>query len=171
MTKNLEDFFDLPSDTEEEIEIEETKTLTKENVATELQPVHDAIALRDKIDAALETVSNFKQHDNEMDDIALKAIESYEQLMETGMNMTDMAAGNVFGNAAQMLKIAKDAKDSKVDRKLKQLDLMMKKLRLDQYDKKDEGGEDGSSESGMLMDRNEILAQVLKGIKDEQNLG
>ena len=31
--------------------------------------------------------------DSEMDDIAKQAVESYEQLMTLGMNMTDMAAG------------------------------------------------------------------------------
>ena len=147
MTKKLEDFFNL-----------EPKELTKENVIVEMQPIHDAIALRDKIDTALESVSNFKEHDIEMDDIAKQAIASYTQLMSVGMNMTDMAAGNVFGNAAQMLKIAKEAKDSKVDRKLKQVDMMLKKLRLDQQDKKDDSS-DGTETT--VLDRNELLAAIL----------
>jgi hypothetical protein len=67
------------------------------------------------------------------------------------MNMTDMAAGPVFNNAAQMLKIALEAKDSKVSRKLKQVDLMLKKSRLDKAN--------GvlSEEAGSQFDRNELL--------------
>lgn len=159
--KKLEEFFDLAAEFDDD-GIDDTiddAELTKENVSTALQPIHDAIALRDKIDHALETVSNFKEHDAEMDDIAAQAIESYTQLMQTGMNMTDMAAGNVFGNAAQMLRIAKDAKDSKVDRKLKQLDMMLKKVRLDQADAKLNGERPAD---GGIMDRNELLAAIIQ---------
>ena len=90
-----------------------------------------------------------------MDEIAKQAVESYEQLMTLGMNMTDMAAGPVFNNAANMLKIALEAKDSKVTRKLKQVDLMLKKERLDQTKKNSAG--DPEEVNATILDRNELL--------------
>jgi hypothetical protein len=93
-------------------------------------------------------------HDKEMDDIAQQAIDSYQQLMSLGMNMSDMAAGSVFNNAAQMLKIALEAKDSKVSRKLKQVDLMLKKARLDQQTAKEDPHEEVQAQ---VLDRNELL--------------
>ena len=76
--------------------------------------------------------------------------------MSLGMNMTDMAAGPVFNNAANMLKIALEAKDSKTTRKLKQIDLMLKKARLDQ-----QGAKAEDSQSNITaMDRNELLKML-----------
>ena len=103
-----------------------------------------------------------EHHDKEMDDISIQAIESYEQLMSLGMNMTDMAAGSVFNNAANMLKIALEAKDSKINRKLKQVDLMLKKASLDhRVNSKD--GETGFSATSL--NRNELLKILGKNDK------
>ena len=69
------------------------------------------------------------------------------------MNMTDMAAG-VFNNAANMLKIALEAKDSKTTAKLKQVDLMLKKARLDKL----KGGDNQSTDvNATVLDRNDLL--------------
>ena len=48
-----------------------------------------------------------------MNDIAKEALNSYKQLMDLGMNVSDMAAGKVFAEASNMLKIALDASDAK----------------------------------------------------------
>lgn len=156
MTRKLEEEFNLPPmpsafDTEEE---QSTEISPQQQIAE----VHDALDISDKINGALAEVRGMEAHDSEMDDIAVKAVESYEQLMSLGMNMTDMAAGPVFSNAAQMLKIALEAKDSKTNRKLKQIDLMLKKANLDAREKKAAIAEEGDSAvSANIMDRNELL--------------
>ena len=99
-----------------------------------------------------------------MDAIAIEAMQSYQQLMSLGMNMTDMAAGQVFNNAANMLKIALEAKDSKVSRKLKQVDLMLKKARVDQTAKK-LGDGDAEEINSNTFDRNELLKMLGKSDK------
>jgi hypothetical protein len=66
----------------------------------------------------------------------------------------------VFSNAAAMLKIALDAKDSKVNRKLKQIDLMLKKANLDSREKKQVPEEEYAT--AKVLDRNELL-KMLKG--------
>jgi hypothetical protein len=150
VTKRLEDEFNLPHLNEmnpiDDIADEQTINLVE---------VDHAISISEKINNALTQVQGMDSHDFEMDDIAQKALSSYQQLMDLGMNMTDMAAGPVFANAANMLKIALEAKDAKVTRKLKQIDLMLKKVRTDQKDsQKDSNSEDVHA---ITFDRNELL--------------
>jgi len=155
MTKRLEEEFNLPSMDDDlpqrdEIKLEEHLPITT---------LEDALSVSEKINSALAEVRGMEAHDSEMDDIASQAVESYEQLMGLGMNMTDMAAGPVFSNAAAMLKIALEAKDSKTTRKLKQIDLMLKKANLDAKLAK----EDSSVETtATMLDRNELLKMLGK---------
>ena len=146
MTKKLEEEFNLPSI--EELMHNDSQDIV--NPIAEIHDVEDAITISEKINMALSEVRGMDAHDSEMDDIARQALDSYTQLMALGMNMTDMAAGPVFANAANMLKIALEAKDSKVTRKLKQVDLMLKKARLDKAN-------GVSSDSDPGFDRNELL--------------
>lgn len=147
MTKKLEEEFNLPP-IAEAIEAEE------EQEPVNIQTVEDAITVSEKINNALQEVRGMEHHDKEMDNIAQQAVDSYEQLMSLGMNMTDMAAGSVFNNAANMLKIALEAKDSKVHRKLKQVDLMLKKANLDHRIKQKGGDPDFTATA---LSRNDLL--------------
>jgi hypothetical protein len=152
MTRKLEEEFNLPHMDE----VAETPSV--EQTKHQIQTVEDALSVSEKINMALAEVRGMEAHDSEMDEIAQQAVESYEQLMSLGMNMTDMAAGPVFNNAANMLKIALEAKDSKTTRKLKQIDLMLKKARLDQ-----QSGKDTDDNANITaMDRNELLKMLGK---------
>ena len=156
MTKKLEEEFNLPpldeitdvvpakEDTEEVIE--ETKT---------------ALSVSEKINLAFKEIKGLEDHEVEMNDIAKKAIDSYEQLMNLGMNVSDMAAGKVFAEASNMLKIALDASDAKTKAKLQQIDLMLKKARIDKFS--DKGSGDTESVTATVFDRNDLL----RIIKDE----
>jgi hypothetical protein len=152
MTRKLEEEFNLPHLDDLDNEIQEVVPDTQQQIAE----VQEALTISDKINGALAEVRGMEAHDTEMDDIASQAVESYEQLMSLGMNMTDMAAGPVFSNAAAMLKIALEAKDSKTTRKLKQIDLMLKKANLDERVKKNQPEELEDIQSRPL-DRNELL--------------
>jgi len=155
MTRKLEELFDLPID-EPEVE----NTVEEQDPQQAIVSIEDAISTSEKINAALSEVRGMEVHDTEMDEIAQAAMESYDELMRLGMNMTDMAAGGAFNNAAAMLKIALEAKDSKVSRKLKQIDLMLKKANLDhrveQASKKD-GDDDEDGSKPRELDRNQML--------------
>lgn len=154
MTRRLEEEFNLPPMTNFNDE-----PVDKETAIATVQSVEDALSISEKINSALAEVRGMEAHDGEMDDIAKEAIDSYQQLMTLGMNMTDMAAGPVFANAANMLKIALEAKDSKVTRKLKQIDLMLKKARLDQQTEKASNNE-AEEVSATVFDRNELLKLI-----------
>ena len=158
MTRKLEDEFNLPHMDDMDDAVESEVVEPHQQIAQ----VHEAMSVSDKINSALAEVRGMEAHDSEMDDIAAQAVESYEQLMSLGMNMTDMAAGPVFSNAAAMLKIALDAKDSKTTRKLKQIDLMLKKANLDERVKKNQPTEEIEDAQNRPLDRNELL-KMLKG--------
>lgn len=155
MTKKLEEEFNLPplqdalsSHDEDELvpTIEESKNAIVE--------VKEQMSISEKINAAFKEVRGLETHESEMDDIARKAIDSYEQLMQLGMNVSDMAAGKVFAEASNMLKIALEASDAKTKAKLQQIDLMLKKARLDKQENK---GTEQESVTAHVFDRNELL--------------
>jgi hypothetical protein len=82
--------------------------------------------------------------------------------MQLGMNVSDMAAGKIFAEASNMLKIALEAKDTKTKAKLQQLDLMLKKARLDKTKNQNDASDDGSGNPTQIYDRNELL-KIMKG--------
>ena len=158
MTKKLEEEFNLPPIDEaiksETPAIEETKN--------EIVKVADALSVSEKINMAFREVKGLEDHESELNDIASKAIESYESLMTLGMNVSDMAAGKVFAEASNMLKIALEASDSKTKAKLQQIDLMIKKARLD---KQSDEGNNHNDAGQRLFDRNELLKIINKNDK------
>ena len=113
MTKKLEEEFGLPPLEDVLPEVQENANEEAFNAVATMDEVHEAISISEKIDNALAEVRGMEVHDSEMDAIAVEAMLSYQQLMSLGMNMTDMAAGQVFNNAANMLKIALEAKTAK----------------------------------------------------------
>lgn len=152
MTKKLEEEFNLPP-IEEVLKQEEPEVVpTIEESKTNILEVKEAISISDKINSAFKEIRGLETHENEMDDIGKKAIDSYEQLMNLGMNVSDMAAGKVFAEASNMLKIALEASDAKTKAKLQQVDLMIKKARLDK-----QSGTADDDVKATVYDRNELL--------------
>ena len=156
MTKKLEEEFNLPpieevTDTENVPTVAETQEVIEET--------QGALSVSEKINLAFKEIKGLEDHEVEMNDIAKKAINSYEQLMSLGMNVSDMAAGKVFAEASNMLKIALDASDAKTKAKLQQIDLMLKKARIDKFDNK---GTETEAVQATVFDRNDLL-KIIKG--------
>lgn len=156
MTKKLEEEFNLPPI--EEVTKTEPTILETE---AEIEETQNALSVSEKINLAFKEIKGLEDHEDEMNEIAKKAIESYEQLMQLGMNVSDMAAGKVFAEASNMLKIALDASDAKTKAKLQQIDLMLKKARIDKFSDKGSGETEGVTAT--VFDRNDLL----RIIKDE----
>jgi hypothetical protein len=174
--KKLNELFNIDGEEEildEAMEDQEIEEIETAGVVSEIEEIHDAISVSEKIDNALSAVSNIDTHDQEMDNIAKEALASYKDLMDLGMNVADMAAGQVLTNAAQMLKIALDASDAKVKRKLTQIDLMLKKARLDHASIKDGSNlVGGPGNAAVPMTREEVMAlmdEQEEDIKDMNN--
>ena len=129
MTKKLEELFDLPEN-KEFIE-EENDKLSKENQdeqykrrLTRVEEVEEMTSTVDKISSSLPRVSGLgAKSDQELDDIADKAVQSYNDLMDLGMNAELRYSGRIFEVAGSMLKTGLDAKVAKMDKKIKMIDL------------------------------------------------
>lgn len=157
MTRKLEDFFNLPPS--EPVPEEPVKTVTE--VMSEAKEIMSAMRTAEKVDTALPLVSGLDMHDYEMDDIATKAITTFTDLVALGNNVPDMHAGKIYEVAGQMLKTALDAKNSKADKKLKMIELQLKKVRAEQIDF-EIGNGSAVNPTGNEFDRNELLRNIVK---------
>jgi hypothetical protein len=155
--KKLEELFNLPpsdNTTSEEAKsnIEEQRAIIKE--------VDLAI---DKIDAALPFVADLDISDKELDDLSDLAKEKFEDLISLGMNVEARFSGHILATAGTLLGHAITAKQAKLDKKLRMVDLQLKKARLDQANAKNDGDKlvDAADGKGVILDRNELLKQIL----------
>ena len=157
MTRKLEELFDLPPTTQE---VDTAVPALPTNRET-LRTLDETI---DKIDAALPDVRGLDATDQEMDELAGLATGSYKDLMELGFQVDSRFASEIFGVASNMLGHAITAKTAKLDKKLKMIDLQLKKMRLDQTANKDP--EATQTAHGMVLSRNDLLERLIKG-KDQ----
>ena len=160
MTSSLEELFDLPSGDEPE----ETPEEIIEHAKEESKELMTAITNSEKINAALPVISDLEEHDREMDEIATKALETFGELHDIGLNVSDPHMGKVFEVAATLLKTALDARDAKANRKLKQIELMIKKQKLDI-----DTGDVEVGEGGQEFDRNELLKMFLDNKNSQES--
>jgi hypothetical protein len=156
MTKKLEDLFNL-----EELKKKETsekKTVEKDH--TEVRSLDDSYAAVANITRDLPAIRELDSlDDKELDNLASKAEQAYDDLMDLGMNVEVRYAGRIFEVAGTMMKNAIDAKSAKVDKKLKAIDLQLKKYKID---KDSPDGDDGiiNGQGYIITDRNELLKKL-----------
>lgn len=165
MTKQLEDAFGLRP-------IKEATTTEEDNMPAPQEPqetpeekasrIIQALSTAEKVDHSLAVVTGLDQHDNDMDEIAQEAMEAYLEFKELGSQQADAHAARMMEVAANMLKTAMDAKDAKVNRKLKTIELQLKRMKLEQDAKKNAKTNDPSdTPEGYEFDRNELLRRIL----------
>jgi hypothetical protein len=169
MTRKLEELFELPPS--EDAPVTDAGSTPAQDLRSQLQTLDDNI---DKIDLALPGVRGLEANDEEMDGLADLAKSSYNDLMDLGMQVDSRFASEIFSVASNMLGHAITAKTAKMDKKLKMIDLQLKKMRLDQQqsviDAKaaDAGtGEAMQTAQGMVLSRNDLLERLLS--KDQKD--
>jgi hypothetical protein len=161
MTKKLEELLNLPDSKEilEEARAEEKKK-KKESAVIEQEESFRDIAEFDKIASALPAVKGLgEMADKELNEVAQKAMDAYDDLMDLGMNVESRYSGRVFEVAGGMLKTSLDAKVAKLDKKLKMIDLQLKKEKMD----KDGINNDGNVVTGegyVVTDRNSLMEKL-----------
>ena len=173
MTKKLEDILNLPNVKEafKEVDKKEKDKKIKESngqhaSAKNLDPqtqrnLQKSYAEFDKVAAALPQVKGLGElSDLELDKLAIEAEESYKNLMDLGMNVDSRYSGRIFEVASTMLRNAIDAKSNKIDKKLKMVELQLKKQKIDQGNKDDTGIEE--QDGFVISDRNELMKKLLK---------
>lgn len=161
MTKKLEDLFELASSDESNYLTEPLPEQTQEVTET-------ALSNLDKIEAALPQVRGLEAADTEMDDLATLATDSYKDLMDLGMQVESRFSSEIFNAASGFLGHAITAKTAKINKKLKMLDLQMKKAALDQKTaSKNEEIENIPLGEGQSLDRNELLKAFTRKNNDQ----
>lgn len=158
MTKKLEELFNLepkdknivPKSINEEI-VEKAKA--SKNLDDTMQAVGE-------ISQGLPKISELDNlNDQELDDLANKAERAYDDLMDLGMNVEVRYSGRIFEVAASMMGHAITAKSNKIEKKLKAIDLQLKKLKIDN----DAGVDPNNVINGqgyVITDRNELLKKL-----------
>jgi len=159
MTKKLSELFELPTD---DTDVNE-RMLDKAEADIVTQEAYDTLT---KIENALPQVRGLDASDTEMDDLAKFATDSYKDLMDLGMQVDSRFASEIFNSASSMLGHAITAKTAKINKKLKMLDLQLKKAVLDQkIAGKTEELDNTPLGEGSLVDRNELLKTILANKK------
>jgi hypothetical protein len=152
MTKKLEEVFNIPS--EPVIE-----PITEALVQPAVIDLQERLEEFDKISQALPKVKGLgDMADSELDALAAKAEQAYDDLMDLGMNVEARYGTRMFEVAAQMMNAAIQAKTNKIDKKLKMVDLQLKKLAIDKKNGTDPESING--EGYILTDRNSILEKL-----------
>ena len=155
MTKKLEELFNLDSEQLSESTNEDQK------------PSHEEVTSLDASFKAVQEITKslpeIKELDNlderELDDLAKKAETAYDDLLHLGMNVEIRYSGRIFEVAGTMMKNAIDAKSAKIDKKLKAIDLQLKKYKIDK-DNNEESGDVLNGVGFVITDRNELLKKL-----------
>ena len=135
--------------------------------AEEQQIIKKALTTAEKIDKALPLVKDLEGHDNDMDGYATEAMKSYKELMDLGMASEARHAGKFFEVAQTMMKNAIEAKNAKADKKLRMIELQLKKQRVDQWDSRTPKSDDIIEGEGYVVgDRNKLLDQIIDRVNE-----
>ena len=141
MNKKLEELFDLPEVSSNDISKEEIK---------------NALTVANDIELTLPTEPD-NVTDNELDQLTAKAMESFDNVMSLGMNVEPRFSAPIFDSASKMLGHAVTAKLGKAQKKLKETELKMR-LMKQQADKK---GDDNTVDvEAKVWDRNELMKNL-----------
>ena len=166
MTKKLEEIFNLESNAEDTPETLAQKITEDQSTKDDLEAnelIQQKLGL-DKIDTALPQVDGLAD-DEEIDKYSEDSYQAYKDLMDLGMNIEPRFAGRIMEVASSMMGNAINAKNIKVDKKLKMIELQLKKAKLDQNTGDDEVV---TGTGSVLADRNELIKQILANSKDDK---
>ena len=158
--KKLEELFDLPP-TLKEVDVAIPELSENRNMLVELDNTID------KVEAALPQVKGLELADSELDELAKLAVSGYKDLSDLGMQVDSRFAAEIFSVASNMLGHAITAKTAKLDKKLKMIDLQMKKVRLDQQQADKDPEAAAQQGQGHVLSRNELLDRII-GAKNQK---
>jgi hypothetical protein len=163
MTKKLEELFQFDRlEQTPEPDAPDAPVLTVEQTRAAIVAIDTNI---DKIDQALPAVRDLDTSDRELDELADLAKQSYQDLSDLGMNVDSRFAAELFAVAGTMLGHALTAKTTKLNKKLKMIDLQLKKARLDQQAPE---SEQLPTAEGQILSRNDLLERLI-GSRDQKD--
>ena len=159
MTKKLEELFNLEDAAAPVIE---PTSIVKTH--DEVNSLNDSYKAVEEITRGLPQIKELDNLDDaELDGLAVKAEKAYDDLMDLGMNVEVRYASRIFEVASSMMGNAITAKTAKIDKKLKAIDLQMKKYKIDK-DNNEDPNDVINGQGYIITDRNELLKKL--GQKD-----
>ena len=127
-----------------------------------------ALSTMEKIDQALPQIKGLETSDDELDELANLATTSYKDLMDLGLQVEARFSSEIFNSAGSMLGHAITAKTAKINKKIKMIELQLKKAALDQKAAlKDQEVESIPLGEGKELDRNELLRMLAAKSSDK----
>lgn len=152
MTKKLETLFNLDDAIEQPV--------PEKPKHQEINSVDDTYRAVQEITKSLPAMPELDSlDDSELDNLASKAEQAYDELMDLGMNVEVRYAGRIFEVASSMMGNAITAKTAKIDKKLKAIDLQLKKLKIEK-DAGDDPGDVLQGQGYIITDRNDLLKKL-----------
>jgi LPS O-antigen subunit length determinant protein (WzzB/FepE family) len=176
MTKKLEEELNLPDLDQLLPENDIQEEPTTEELKTEIANIEGEMSMVERANIALPTVEGLEQLDREMDEYAKKAMETFEDLVDLGKNVEDRHAAPIFDSASKMISAALQAKQAKMDKKMKMIELQMRQARLEKDSekidayvagKKHELGDEEEVEGRIVGDRTAMLAEIMKNLPEK----
>lgn len=150
MNSRLKDVFNLPDDDQQKVLDEPVLPATQETLSN-----------LEKIDKALPRVIGLDKSDTELDELKDLSVTSYRDLMDLGLQTDPRYSAEIFATAASFMGHAISTAEAKVSKKLKMLELQLKKAALD-HKIASTGQEIDAlpSGTGQALDRNELLKMI-----------
>ena len=159
MTKKLEELFNLDERAQPIPEVELPLDMPVKDHA-EVRSIDESYAEVERITQSLPAIAELDDMGvKELDDLARKAETAYDDLMDLGMNVEVRYSSRIFEVASSMLGHAITAKTNKVEKKLKAIDLQLKKYKIDKDNNEDP--HDVINGAGyVITDRNELIKKL-----------
>jgi hypothetical protein len=169
MSRKIEEVFNLPPN--DEVDDEVDQPIAEEETGFNLSALQHTLDVADKIDQALPVVRDLETLDKDMDKYADEAMKAFKDLMDLGQNVDDRNAAAIFDVAGKMMSNAITAKQTKLDKKLKMIELQMRKAKLDldtrkvndALKEKEDDPIEGQAEE--FEDRNSLINAVIERMK------
>ena len=166
--RKLEDIFDMDSDPTEVAEQEEQSENLENSTIISVETLNTI----EKVELALPQVRGLETSDQEIDELSNLAKEAFTNLMDLGMQVEARFSSEIFNSAATMLGHAITAKTAKVNKKLKMLDLQLKKVDTERKlmaSAKNEADTPTPIGEAKLVDRNELLRTLISEFGNKDN--
>ena len=159
MTKKLEELFNLDEKAQSIPDLELPVDIPVKDHAP-VRSIDDSYAEVERITQSLPAIKELDDMgESELDDLAKKAEDAYDNLMDLGMNVEVRYSSRIFEVASSMLGHAITAKTNKVEKKLKSIDLQLKKYKIDKDNNEDPN--DVINGAGyVVLDRNEMIKKL-----------
>jgi hypothetical protein len=173
MNKKLHDLFNLPDDTASD----DIAPTVAEGEDTDLLIIsQETLSTIEKVDLALPTIRGLESTDREMDEIADLAKGAFNDLLDLSYQVDSRFSAEIAGVAATMLGHSLSAKEAKVNKKLKMLELRLKQAELERKLKAaaDKEPEDQTPLGvATQIDRGDLIkaiqAQMANGVKSSKS--